>query len=216
MSLHVVLLELAAGGADPVATQKRTARVALAHSAELAGLPLAPPEDLAKDERDAPVPSRGTCWTISHTGRWAAGLAATFPVGVDVERLRLPRERSREQIMRSALSPSDLDVLGRDSHEAVDARWWTLAWTAKEAALKATGLGLLGLGGCELLEFAPEPRTDRPLEVAARALVSSAGERFCVELRAPDSEHFPAVSLPLARAKELPDWIAGRSLPLAR
>lgn len=165
--LRPVILAAAAGtaelrGRERVAEQSRHARVALARSAELSAARLG---ELAKDENDAPLPSLGWHWSVSHARRFSAGVVARAPVGVDVEAIA-PR---RQDVVRRVATRAELDLLGGFTWET-----FFRVWTAKEAVLKKAGCGILELGACTLVA-APALEhlvlTHRGREHAVRLLV---------------------------------------------
>jgi phosphopantetheinyl transferase len=137
--------------------------------------------------RGARLATRGLRVSIAHSAGLGAALAATVrpdptadrPVdqtgpGVDVERIsdRAPSfERAVLAPAERALAPVDQD--DRDT-------WLTRLWSVKEAAAKATGLGLQG----RPKSFAVDGVDGTRMRVAARwyrsQVVSVAGERFVV------------------------------------
>lgn len=126
-------------GAERVAERSRHARRALACSAERSGAALGP---LAKDEHDAPLPSDGWRWSISHARGFSAGVVARTPVGIDVEAV-VPR---KQELVPRVATRDEFDLLG-------GFRWETFfrLWTAKEAVLKKAGCGIVELGRCRLV-----------------------------------------------------------------
>ena len=76
--------------------------------------------------------------SISHAGKWAAAVLSLdgVQVGVDVE-LIAPRPKS---FVADYFTSSEIELL--KSHPGNDDRDVTLIWSAKEAVLKALGLGL--------------------------------------------------------------------------
>lgn len=147
--LRPVVLAASAGfaelrGPERVAEQSRHARLALAQSAERSGALLG---DLQKGEHDAPVPSLGWHWSISHARSFSAGVVARAPVGIDVEAIA-PR---KQEVVPRVASRGELELLG-------GFRWETFfrIWTAKEAVLKKAGCGILELSRCTVVA-APSP-----------------------------------------------------------
>ncbi len=126
-------------GALRVAARSAHARVALARSAHRSGARLG---RLEKDARDAPRPSDGWHWSVSHTHGFSAGVVARAPVGIDVEAVR-PRDQG---IVRAVASRGELDLLGGFTWAA-----FFRIWTAKEAVLKKAGCGILELSDCTLI-----------------------------------------------------------------
>lgn len=76
--------------------------------------------------------------SISHAGRWAAAALSIdgLQVGIDVE---VVTSRPRSFVM-DYFTPDEIEIL--DSQSGNDDRNVTLIWSAKEALLKALGLGL--------------------------------------------------------------------------
>jgi 4'-phosphopantetheinyl transferase len=148
-AVHVVLLprrEAHKGlrGREKLAAQSALARDALALSARACGAQL---EGLLKDGEDAPLPSNGWHWSLSHASGFAAGAVCRAPIGIDVEEIA-PR---RADVVARACSREELEVLGGFSWKA-----FARAWTAKEAVLKKAGVGLLELGRCRIVAAADE------------------------------------------------------------
>ena len=98
-----------------------------------------------------PIPEMGGYWSLSHKPGVVAGVTARKPIGIDVEHLRPVRP---------------------DLHERIcDKQEWELCadppmlrffryWTAKEAVLKAVGLGFQGLSNCRVLTIRDPLRMD--------------------------------------------------------
>jgi 4'-phosphopantetheinyl transferase len=95
---------------------------------------------LAEGERGKPFAPGGPPFNVSHCGELALiAVAAAGPVGIDLERLR--RDRPLARLARRFLSPAEhaaMEGLGED--DLARAFYW--CWTAKEAYLKALGVGL--------------------------------------------------------------------------
>lgn len=99
--------------------------------------------ELGRDENGAPLPSSGLYWSLSHCDTYAVAVAAPSAVGIDIERI-------------APCSP------GLETRIADEAEWSLVGeptplnffclWTAKEAVLKAAGVGLAGLSECRIIE----------------------------------------------------------------
>lgn len=126
-------------GRERVEVQRTAARGALADSAGASGAELG---NLETDERGAPLPSNGWHWSLTHDASWSAAVVAPGPVGIDLERIS-PR---REQLVKRVLDDQELRLLDEETTLA-----FIRAWTAKEAVLKAAGVGLLELSSCRVV-----------------------------------------------------------------
>jgi phosphopantetheinyl transferase len=74
--------------------------------------------------------------SISHKGRLAAAIAASRPVGIDVETI----EARSDSFLALAFSPGELELLPGHARE----EWIARAWAAKEVVGKVAGTGLMG------------------------------------------------------------------------
>jgi 4'-phosphopantetheinyl transferase len=113
------------------------ARQALCFLARSIGLSI---DDWAQDARGAPLPRGGWFWSIAHSRQWAAAVIHDRPVGIDVE----PADVTRDRLRELTASPSEWKSVAHLSHS------FTRVWTAKEAVLKAVGVGLSGLDRCRI------------------------------------------------------------------
>lgn len=149
--IHAVVMTLepagtALSGPASVKRLSASARGALDISAELSGI--APFQPL-KDEAGAPLPANGIFWSVSHTKECVAAVVAPYPIGIDVETIHPVSDdlweaaASKEEWLRG--SPYDPVCFFR-------------YWTAKEAVLKATGVGLAGLNHCIVSEVVDSER----------------------------------------------------------
>ena len=155
----------------------RFAREAVLASARQSGLAFFSLEALAKNEDGVPLPVRGWHWSLSHKPEFVAGVVSSVPVGIDLER---PGPRH----------PGLFDKTGTDVEWAcLGGRNWPnffRLWTAKEAALKALGAGLAGLGDCRLIA---RNRDRIHLEAGGRrwSVDSAARAEFVVAVTAGDA-----------------------------
>ena len=136
-------------GKERVDAQRAAARAARAEAARLVG---AGETQFVQATDGKPLPAGPWHWSVSHGGDLVAAVVHTAPVGVDVE---LIADRRPEVIARVVLEQERpfLPLVGG----------FTRAWTAKEAVLKATQLGLSGLGRVRVVGTAPvEPGATAP------------------------------------------------------
>lgn len=148
MTLHPVIVAIpqVAPPRSPrqVREQRECARMALRCCANRCG---APDDGWAKDANDVPLPNRGFFWSVSHKRQWAVAVIADRPVGIDIEHIA-PRPRELHDAL--AVTEEWL-ILG-------DRSWHSFfrLWTAKEAVLKANGVGIAEFLHCRLVELCDE------------------------------------------------------------
>lgn len=125
-------------GKQRVTFLSAAAREALRISARKAGLVL---KDLPKDEHGVPCPVDGSYWSLSHKPSCVAAVVGEERVGIDVEEIK-PRSQTLFDY-----------VAGEEEWQLSKKCWQTLFryWTAKEAALKAVGVGITGLKTCRIV-----------------------------------------------------------------
>lgn len=124
-----------------VAELSRRARQATRISAQKSGLQLS--GNWPKDQHGTPLPDRGIFWSLTHKPGYVAGVAACQPVGIDLEQIK---PRKTEALFAK--------VAAEQEWRLVPDRNWLLFyrfWTAKEAVLKAAGIGLKGLSACRVV-----------------------------------------------------------------
>lgn len=174
-------------GVARVAGLRAQAMAVLGEAARARGAQLG---SLKKDERDAPLPSAGWHWSLSHTSLGRLGLVAACvsrsPVGVDAEALRAPSA----EVIAGALSSRERKLFR--GCEEVQA--FTRAWTAKEAVLKKTGLGLMALSRVHVEDVDGDA-----------CVLELDGTRHAVEWHAFD----PFLVGVAGRARERVDWRSG-------
>ena len=134
-------------GRPRVAILSRLARVAVRISARLSAVA---PIRCQKDDQGVPRPYQGVYWSVAHKPEWVAGVVATVPVGIDIEKVR-PRPES----LYRRIAAADEWRLGAGRPKI---HWFYRIWTAKEAVLKAEGLGLRGLSRCRLTAVGDQDR----------------------------------------------------------
>jgi 4'-phosphopantetheinyl transferase len=149
MTLFPVILPVAEAGhklsgKEKVARLSRISREALRLSAEKSGVVLG---ELIKNEDDVPFPFDGNYWSLSHKPKYVAAVVSKELIGIDIEEIR-PRSESIFSLMAS----DEEWELSRDR------TWHTFFryWTAKEAALKAVGIGIGGLEVCRIISVPDE------------------------------------------------------------
>ena len=118
----------------------RHARQALKISAQKSGVRIGDP---VKDDNGAPLPVDGIHWSISHKTKYVCGVAAPVPIGIDIERVRdFSEGLFQKTAVESEWALADMET------ESV--RAFFRFWTAKEAVLKATGIGIKDLLKCRV------------------------------------------------------------------
>ncbi len=133
-------------GAQKVNFLRKTTRQALKLSAEKSNLILGP---LEKDEKGAPIPVDGIYWSLSHKTACVAAVVSKHIVGIDVEELN-PRNSS---ILFDYTATKQEWALCAPSPNW---EFFYRFWTAKEAAIKATGQGLKDLKKCKIIAIPDE------------------------------------------------------------
>ena len=131
---------------ERVRALSRLARVAVTRSAALSGLKLG---DFPKAGNGAPLPIDGVYWSLSHKNAVVGGVAAPVAVGIDLETVRPVSEAVMDRIATAAerrmAGGRTLDTFFR-------------FWTAKEAVLKAVGIGFAGMSRCRVLDIMDDTR----------------------------------------------------------
>jgi 4'-phosphopantetheinyl transferase len=128
-------------GRDKVKALSRLARIALRFSCQKSGLHLV---RFPKSEAGVPLPLDGIHWSLSHKSAVVGGVAATFPVGFDLETIR----PVNEGLMAKVADEAEWRLAREDRRTA-----FFRFWTAKEAVLKAVGQGIAGLSRCRVVEI---------------------------------------------------------------
>jgi len=142
--LHAVILavpETVQGwmGRRRVRALSRLARAAARQSTRRAGGVLG---RLGKDNDGVPLPSNGWHWSVAHKPVYVAGVAGPDPLGIDIEPVH-PRARN----LFNKIADQREWRLGSEDEWHLFFRFWT----AKEAVLKAVGMGLKGLSRCRVI-----------------------------------------------------------------
>jgi 4'-phosphopantetheinyl transferase len=95
---------------------------------------------LVQDESNAPLPFNGNFWSITHKSEYVGAVVAPSPIGIDIEKI-CPRGKS---LFRKAADDTEWALA--DTTFTTFFRYWT----AKEAMLKAAGIGLRDLSRCRI------------------------------------------------------------------
>jgi len=144
MTLFPVILPVAKvgqklSGREKVDRLSRISREALRLSAEKGGVTL---EELRKDENDVPCPFNGNYWSLAHKSKCVTAVVSKEKIGIDIEEIK-PRSES----IFSLVASDEEWELGKDKSWDTFFRYWT----AKEATLKAIGIGIGGLKACRVI-----------------------------------------------------------------
>jgi 4'-phosphopantetheinyl transferase len=128
---------------EEVTHLSRLAREALKISARKSNIKLG---ELLKDREGVPCPVDGNYWSLSHKRGYVAAVVSKDKVGIDIEEIR-PRTKSL------------LDRVASEDEWRLQNRSWNTFfryWTAKEAILKVTGIGIGGLRTCRITSVPDE------------------------------------------------------------
>ncbi|HJN01812.1 MAG TPA: 4'-phosphopantetheinyl transferase superfamily protein [Nitrospinota bacterium] len=128
-------------GKEKVAWIQDASREALKICASLMGIKL---KELKKNFKGAPVPFDGTYWSVSHKSLFAAAVLGKYPIGIDIEEIK-PRS---DAVFQKVISEEEESLCGQEGR----LQYFFRIWTAKEAVLKAEGVGLAGLSKCRVTQ----------------------------------------------------------------
>ena len=120
-------------GKEKIASLSRISKEALKLSAEKSGVMLG---ELLRDENGTPCPVDGNYWSLSHKPKYVAAVVSKEKIGIDIEELK-PRSES----LFSYVASSEEWEFSKEKSWDTFFRYWT----AKEATLKAIGIGISGL-----------------------------------------------------------------------
>ncbi len=94
---------------------------------------------LAKDDRGVPQPFDNLHWSLTHKPKYVGAIISLQPTGIDVEKIK-------------PISNAMFNRIATDAEWQLEAerseKLFFRYWTAKEAVLKAEGLGMAGLSRC--------------------------------------------------------------------
>lgn len=134
--LPVPLKDRKLKGRERVKALSRLARQALEISAVKCRLRIG---ELIKDDHGVPLPFDGHYWSLTHKPKYVGAVISLQKTGIDIEEVRTI---SSPMFQRVA---GDREWrLGGSRSEMLFFRFWT----AKEAVLKAEGVGMAGLSNC--------------------------------------------------------------------
>jgi 4'-phosphopantetheinyl transferase len=123
------------------------ARRAVEISSEKSRIPLG---KLVQDKRNAPLPFNGNFWSITHKPEYVGAVVAPLPIGIDIEKICARPESLFER------TASDAEWALADTTASTFFRYWT----AKEAVLKAGGIGLRELSKCRIIRILDDHHLD--------------------------------------------------------
>jgi 4'-phosphopantetheinyl transferase len=99
-------------------------------------------------------------FSVSHSGEWSAVAVGDRPLGIDIERLHMPREW--QAVAEACFHPRERDYLLGAGPDARPETFFAV-WTRKEACLKAAGTG-----------FAQDPSSFSTVPLDAPAVTAGA------------------------------------------
>ena len=97
--------------------------------------------ELLKDDKGAPLPFDGNYWSLTHTLTFVGAVICTQATGIDVEAVK----DVSKGVMRKTATEAEWRLTDEDP-----AVMFFRYWTAKEAVLKAVGIGIAGLSECRV------------------------------------------------------------------
>jgi len=134
--LSVPLKDRELKGRERVKRLSSLARKALKISAEKCRLRLG---ELIKDDHGVPLPFDGHYWSLTHKPKYVGAVISLQKTGIDIEEVRTISNPMFQKVA------GDREwLLGESRSEMLFFRFWT----AKEAVLKAEGVGMAGLSNC--------------------------------------------------------------------
>lgn len=129
-------------GREKVIFLSEYARKAIQISAEYKGVEI---HFLPKDRNGVPIPFQDNFWSVTHKPLFVGGIVAPEKTGIDIETLK--------PISEGLFEKTAFDSEWNLSEEPRSHTLFFRFWTAKEAVLKATGVGISGLLKCRIIEI---------------------------------------------------------------
>ena len=96
---------------------------------------------LEKDANGAPLPFDGLYWSLTHKPAYVGAVICPQATGIDIEAVK----EVSEGVMRKTAGEEEWRLSDEDP-----ATLFFRYWTAKEAVLKAAGVGISGLSKCRV------------------------------------------------------------------
>jgi 4'-phosphopantetheinyl transferase len=128
-------------GGDRVKLLSRYAREALKISADKKNIKIG---KALKDHNGMPLPFEGNYWSLTHKPDYVGAVVACEPTGIDIERIK----EVSDAMYRKIADSSEWRL--SDAGPYID---FFRFWTAKEAVLKAAGVGMKGLSSCRVQQI---------------------------------------------------------------
>jgi len=143
MILHPMILSVSPSvkllkGKERVQALRKSARRALKLVSDIMDIS---PLELKKDIRGAPLPFNNYYWSISHKVLYSAAVIAREPIGIDIEEIK-PRSIG---LWKRVADEEEWNYVEQNLFN------FFRYWTAKEAVLKAIGIGIADLSICRII-----------------------------------------------------------------
>ncbi len=99
--------------------------------------------ELLKDDNGAPLPFEGNFWSLTHKPAYVGAVICAQATGIDIEAIK----DVSNGVMRKTASEAEWRLTDKEP-----AAMFFRYWTAKEAVLKAIGIGISGLSQCRVTD----------------------------------------------------------------